>query len=181
MLRNMKRLRVLAHQECLPPCPPFLLDSAELMETLPPADFLLPGWTSFPLSKWGLLGKDAPLVPSTDPDRGLFCTVNWNLVCGLTLLPILGEKDWDKATEWACARDQLLWPYRQASIGGITSLRLWRGLTWRVGMRLVQVARSVLVALSPSVLLSQEEKGAWALALLICQNPHHLHLQLFRW
>ena len=27
---------------------------------------------------------------------------------------------------WACVRDQLIWPYRQASLGGITSLRLWR-------------------------------------------------------
>ena len=34
-----------------------------------------------------------------------------------------------------------------------------RGLTWRVGMRLIQVARSLLVAVSPPVLLSQEEKG----------------------
>ena len=27
---------------------------------------------------------------------------------------------------WACPRDQLIQPYRQASLGGITSLRLWR-------------------------------------------------------
>ena len=30
---------------------------------------------------------------------------------------------------WVCARDplnQLIWPYRQASLGGTTSLRLWR-------------------------------------------------------
>ena len=61
-----------------------------------------------------------------------------------------------------------------------------RGLTWRVGMRLIQVARSLLVAASPPVLLSLEEKGVWELALLVCQSPqllqppHHLHLQLFR-
>ena len=34
-----------------------------------------------------------------------------------------------------------------------------RGLTWRVGMRLIWVASSLLVAVSPPVLLSQEEKG----------------------
>ena len=34
-----------------------------------------------------------------------------------------------------------------------------RGLTWRVGMRLIQVARSLLVAMSPPVLLSLEERG----------------------
>ena len=33
-----------------------------------------------------------------------------------------------------------------------------RGLTWRVGLRLIQLARSLLVAVSPPVLLSQEEK-----------------------
>ena len=33
-----------------------------------------------------------------------------------------------------------------------------RGLTWRVGLRLIQVVRSLLVAVSPPVLLSQEEK-----------------------
>ena len=34
-----------------------------------------------------------------------------------------------------------------------------RGLTWRVAMRLIWVARSLLVAVFPPVLLSQEEKG----------------------
>ena len=45
------------------------------------------------------------------------------------LATLLGGKDWDKPIEdccWACARHQLIWPYRQASLGGITSLRLWR-------------------------------------------------------
>ena len=61
-----------------------------------------------------------------------------------------------------------------------------RGLTWRMGMRLIWVARSLLVAVSPPVLLHQEEMGAWGLALLMYQSPqrhyppHHLHLQLFR-
>ena len=46
-------------------------------------------WMSLsPLSKWGLLGKNAPLVPGTDPDKGLFCTVNWNPVPGPALLPL---------------------------------------------------------------------------------------------
>ena len=110
----------------LTPKPPFLSNSAELVETLPPADFLPHGQASFPLSKWGHLGKDAWLVPGTDPDIGLFCIVNWNPVHGLALLPLLGGKDWDKPTEWACTRDQLIQPYRHASLGGITSLRLWR-------------------------------------------------------
>ena len=61
-----------AHLSCL--------DSVELVETAPPADFLPCGWASFPLSKWGRLGKGAPLVPGTEPDTGLFCTVNWNPV-----------------------------------------------------------------------------------------------------
>ena len=118
MMRRIKRLRALAYQECWPPCPPFPLDSIELVETLPPADFLPLRPASFLLSKWGLSGKDAPLVPGTDPDIGLFCTVNWNPVHGLALPAFSGGKDWDKPTEWACARDQLIWPYRQASLRG---------------------------------------------------------------
>ena len=88
---------------------------------------LLATWTSLiPTLQVRLLSKDAPLVPGTDPDIGLFCTVNWNPVHGLALPPLLGGKDWDKPTEWTCTRDQLIWPYRQVSLGGITSLRLWR-------------------------------------------------------
>ena len=34
-----------------------------------------------------------------------------------------------------------------------------KGLTWRVGISLIWVARSLLVAVFPPVLLSQEEKG----------------------
>ena len=79
-------------------------DSVELVEIVPPADFLPCRWASFPLSKWGHLGKDAPLVPGTDPDIGLFCSVNWSPVHGLALPPLFGGKDWDKPTEWACAR-----------------------------------------------------------------------------
>ena len=119
------RLRMATHHECSPQQPPFLLLSAELVETLPPIDFLPPGWASFPLCKWGLLAKDAPL----DSGTGLFCTVKWNPVLGLALPPLLNGKDWDNPMEdccWSCARDQLIQPYRWASLGGITSLRLWR-------------------------------------------------------
>ena len=63
MMRRLKKLRTLAHQESWPQWPPLLLVSAELVETLPPADFLLLGWASFPHSKWGLLAKDAPARP----------------------------------------------------------------------------------------------------------------------
>ena len=74
----MRSLRTRIHQECQPPWAPFLPESVELMEILPPADFLPLGWASFPLSKWGLLAKDGPL----DPGKGLFCTMKWNPVCG---------------------------------------------------------------------------------------------------
>ena len=58
-----------------------------------------------------------------------------------------------------------------------------RDLTWRVEMRLIQVARSLLVAVSPPVLPILGGRGPWWLALLMChapQPPHHLHLQFFR-
>ena len=83
MMRRMKRLRALAHQDT-----PLFFLTVKLVETLPPVDFLLLGWTSLPLSKWGLLGKDARLVPSTDPERGLFCTVKWNPVCAGLASPL---------------------------------------------------------------------------------------------
>ena len=45
-------------------------------------------------------------------------------------------------------------------------VHLWlRGLTWRVGMRLVQVARSLLVAVSPPVLLILGGKGFMGLSV----------------
>ena len=91
-MKMMRRLRTATHQECWPPWPPFLLVLAELVETLPPAEFLPLGWASFPLSKWGLLAKDAPL----DPGTGLFCTVKWNPICDLALPLLLEGKDWDK-------------------------------------------------------------------------------------
>ena len=50
-----------------------------------------------------------------------------------------------------CRRD-LCW--------GLMVLPCLRGLTWRVGMRLVQVARSLLVAMSPPVLPTLGGKGS---------------------
>ena len=104
------------------PMYPFLLVLVELVETLPPADFLPLEWASFPLSTWGFLAKDGLL----DPDTGLFCTMKWNPVHGLVLLPLSEGKDWDKPIEdscWPCARDQLIQPYRQASLGGIPTVK----------------------------------------------------------
>ena len=100
------------------PMAPFLLVTAELVETLPPADFLSLEWASFSHTKWGLLAKDAPLGPGTDLDTGplLYCEMESSLWSGLATP--LRRKDWDKPTEdwwWACARDQLIWSYRQAS------------------------------------------------------------------
>ena len=48
-------------------------------------------------------------------------------------------------------------------------------------MRLTQVARSLLVAVSLPVLVSQEEKGGVGVgAPDDLHPPYHLHLQLFR-
>ena len=120
----MRRLKNVTHRECQPPWSP-LPPSISRTDRDAPADFFLLGWVSFPLYKWSLLAKDIPL----DPGTGLFCTVKWNLGYGLALPSLLDRKDWDKPMEdccWACTRDRLIWPYRQASLGGITSLRLWR-------------------------------------------------------
>ena len=120
----MKRLRSMTHQKHQPPWAPFLLVLVELGD-IATSRFLATWMSLIPTPNWGLLAKDGPL----DPGTGLFCTVKWNLVHGLLLPPLLGGKDRDKPMEdccWVCARDQLIWPYIQASWGGITSLRLWR-------------------------------------------------------
>ena len=61
---------------------------------------------------------------------------------------------------------------------------LWqRGLTLRVGLRLIQVARILLVAVSMPVLLILGGRELWGSALLMCfspQPPYHLHMQFFR-
>ena len=121
----MSRLWTVTHQEHQSTWVPFFLASAEMVETLTPVDFLPPGWVSILLSKWGLLAKEAPL----DSGTGFFCTLKWSPVHGLILPPLLEGKDWDKPMEdccWACARDQFILPYSQASLWGTTSLRLWR-------------------------------------------------------
>ena len=59
VIRRMKRWRAVAHQEHQSPCPPFLLNSVKLVETVPPVDVLPCRWVSFPLPKGGCLGKDA--------------------------------------------------------------------------------------------------------------------------
>ena len=63
-------------------------------------------------------------------------------------------------------------------------VHLWLGgLTWRVGMRLIQVARSLLVAVSPPVLPILGGKEAVGVSASECcspQPPQHLHLQFFR-
>ena len=51
----------------------------------------------------------------------------------------------------------ILWCRRDLCQGLVVHLWL-RGLIWRVGMRLIQVTRSLLVAVSPPVLLTLGEK-----------------------
>ena len=72
--------------------------SAELAETLPPADFLPLGQVSVPLSKYDLLAKQTP----PDPGTGLFCTVKWKPGHGLTFLCLLDGKDGDKPMKDHC-------------------------------------------------------------------------------
>ena len=64
-------------------------------------------------------------------------------------------------------------------------VHLWlRGLTWRVGMKLVQVATCLLVAVSPPVLPILGGKGAVGVGttdVVQSSAPHHLHLQFSGW
>ena len=53
-------------------------------------------------------------------------------------------------------RRDLCWGLCQGLVGHLCL----RGLTWRVGMRLIQVARSLLVPVSPPVLLRLGERGS---------------------
>ena len=82
--KMMMRLCTVAQQECWPPWLLFFLESVELAETVPIADFLPPWWASFLLSKWSLFPKEVPL----DCDTGLSCTLKWNPVIVLAL-PLL--------------------------------------------------------------------------------------------
>ena len=55
-------------------------------------------------------------------------------------------------------------------------VHLWlRGLTWRVRMRLFQLARSLLVAMSPPLLPTLGGKGLWGPVLLMCHGPQPPH------
>ena len=57
---------------------------------------------------------------------------------------------------------------------------LWlRGLTRRVALRLIQVARSVLVVLSLPALLMLGRRGPWGSALLMCHSPQPLIILVF--
>ena len=119
----MRRLMIATHQECQPPQPP-----------LPPSISRTGGDTATSrfLATWMSLIHTLHVRPlsqrcATRPWHKSLCTVKWNPIQGLALPPLLDGKDWDKPMEhccWTC-RDQLIWPYRQASLGGITSLRLW--------------------------------------------------------
>ena len=103
------------------------------------------------------------------------------LCLSLFLLRGLSRPDHRLGSNSQCRRD-----LSQGLCWGLVEHLCLRGLTWRVGMRLILVARCLLVAVFPPVLWNQEEKGAWGSALLMCQSPqplhlpHHLHLQLFR-
>ena len=83
---------------------------------------------------------------------------------------------WHRLTLWVCLNLCLqrgmarpdhglgsISQYRRDLCQGLCQGLVWhlclRGLTWRVGMRLIQVARSLLVAVSPPVLLRLGERG----------------------
>ena len=110
--------------ECQPPWLPFFPASEELADTTTrrlPATWrsLNPTLQVRPLSQrgttrlWHKPFLHIEIEPSLQPG---FATS-------------LRGKDWDKPMEnccWVCGRDQFIWPYSQASLGGTTSLRLWR-------------------------------------------------------
>ena len=103
---------------------PFFLESVELVYA-PPADFLPPWWLSGLVSRWNFFTKKA--LPNTGRDN--FSIFNWNPAFDLALAPIIEVKDWDNPSEdywWACVRDQLMQPYRQASLWKTKSLISWR-------------------------------------------------------
>ena len=89
---------------------------------------------------------------------GIWCRLNNSLpwVC-LSLFPLRG------VARPGHGLGSILWCRRDLYQGLCQDLvvQLWlRGLTWRVGMRLIQVARSLLVAVSPPVLLMLGGKGS---------------------
>ena len=120
---------------------------------------------------WFLLVRPACMAILTGLWQRLSSSLLW--VC-LSLFPVRGMASPGLGSISQCRRD----------LGQDLVVHLWlRGLTWRVGMRLIQVARSLLVAVSPPVSAETRRKGAWGLALQMCHSPlhpHYLHLQFFR-
>ena len=60
---------------------------------------------------------------------GHFCALNLKPALGLSLASFTEVEDWVNATEdcrSTCARDLLMWLWRQALLGGMESLMLWR-------------------------------------------------------
>ena len=102
-------------------------------------------------------------------------------VClSILLLRGVARPDHGLGSNSQCRRDLC-----QGLCQGLVGHLCLRDLAWRVGMRLIWVARSHVVAVFPPVLLRLEEKGH-GLALLMCHSPQplhphpHLHLQHFR-
>ena len=85
---------------------------------------------------------------------GLWHRLNLWLYLSPFLLRGVARPDHRLGSISQCRRDLC-----QSLCWGLMGHLCLRGLTWRVGMRLMQVAKSLLVAVSPPVLLSQEEKG----------------------
>ena len=91
----------------------------------------------------------------------LYGHINWSLAqahsmaLSQSFTPlVMARPDHGLGSNSQCRRDLC-----QGLCWGLVGHLCLRGLTWRVGMRLIWVARSLLVAVSPPVLLSQEEKG----------------------
>ena len=108
------------------PMAPFFLASAELGQTLPPADFFPPGMSLNPTLQVRPLSKRGTTRLWHRPL--LHTEIEYSPWPGFATS--LGGKGWDKPMEdccWACARHHFIWPYRQASLEeGTTSLTPWR-------------------------------------------------------
>ena len=95
----------------------------------------------------------------------LYGHINWSLAQAhsLGLSQSFPPKKGGKAKPGLGSNSQYRRDLFQGPCQGLVGHLCLRGLTWRVGMRLIQVARSLLVAVSPPVLLSLEERecGGW--------------------
>ena len=103
----------------------------------------------------------------------LYGCINWSLaqahsvVClSLFLLKGVTRPDHRLGSNSQYQRDLC-----QALCQGLVGHLCLRGLTWRVGMRLISVAGSLLVAVSLPVLLSQEGKGGMGVSTLDVPEP----------